>query len=303
METQIKTNTENQGNSRLHNYQIDFVKLKLYDVDVSKINWEEFKSHPNLKNHFSLKTTVGDYYGKNFDMYIDKGNNATIRMSIPYLIENHNYSAIENYDLALLLIQLKQLTGLNFPDAKVLEFEFGAFERIATSATEYLQNVSGLLDYELLKRTSYMQLYGNTMLQYKLYDAVANAKRKKTFTRGNFPNGNLIKHELRFIDPRKVFGKDITAFHLCMESFANELKQMLHAQKQHLILHQDLSYTPKDTNMTHILFTALKTMELNYLANSFSVVSDIIDSSELTASQKSKRRKTLLDLETAYNQG
>ena len=76
---------------------------------------------------------------------------------------------------------------------------------------------------------------------------------------------------------------------------------MLHTLKQHLILRQDLSYMPKDTNMTHILFTALKTMELDYPANSFSIISKIIDSAGLTPSQKSKRRKALIELETTYN--
>ncbi|MFV0531754.1 MAG: hypothetical protein ACK5MD_10015 [Flavobacteriales bacterium] len=287
----------------LHNYQVDFVKLKLYDVDINKINWEKFTSHPNLKNHYTLNSSDEELHGKNFDMYIDKGNNVTIRMSVPYLIENHNYKAIENYDLALLLIQLKQSTGLNFPDARVLEFEFGAFERIPMSTKDYLHHVNGILDYDLLKNTSYMHLYGNTKLQYKLYDAVANAKRKKTFARGNFPEGNLIKHELRFVVPRKTFGNDVIAFDLSRECFIKVLKEILHSQKQSLILRQSISYKPKDTSMLHLLFTALKNIELDYPSNVFSVVSEVIDSAKLTPSQKSKRRKTLMELETAYNAG
>lgn len=138
----------------LHNYQVDYVKLKLYNADTSKINWDFIKDHQVLKNHYTLDFIAPNYHGKNFDMYIDKGNNITIKTSIPYLLEDQNYTDCDEQDIGFILCHLLNVTGINFPDAIIKEFEFGVFERINIPESLYIKNIKGVLGKDLLKSTS-----------------------------------------------------------------------------------------------------------------------------------------------------
>ena len=299
METQIKD--ESVKGYELHNYQIDFVKVKLYNVDIGTINWGAFIGHPNLKNHYSLVPNLPNMHSKNFDMYMDKGNNITIRMSIPYLLENHNYQNVEDIGTYFILQELQSLTNLDIPQAKVMEFEFGAFNTIKNDASQYIKNIEGLLNFDLLKATPYMKMFGYNNIHYKIYDAVANAKRKKTFTRGNYPKPSLIKHELKFKNPRKTFGKQVTASCLCNGNFLKQPRTLLKGYMSQLIFKHELSFNALDTSMIHLLFASLKNAESLLETTTFNLVKEVIDNSDLTSSQKSKRKKSLLELETTYN--
>lgn len=287
--------------TKMHNYQYDYVKLKFYEVDRNTIKWDVLIEHPTLKKHYTLNTLLENYHGKNFDMYIDKGNNVSVKMSIPYLLTNQNYQGYDDHDLGWILCDLYNTTGLNFPNARVLEFEYGAFEKIAIPESTYLSNIKGVLDYDLQKATNYMKMYGNKALHYKIYDAVANAKNKKTFTRGNFPKSGLIKHEIKIVDPIKVFGKTVTAFDLARKEFENQVKTHFKNHRKQLVINKSLLYKPQGDALVHMLFTAVKQMEEQNSSNAYTVITNIIDTSQLSNSQKSKRRKSLLALETVYN--
>ncbi|MGY0391190.1 hypothetical protein ACW5R3_01355 [Bizionia sp. KMM 8389] len=299
MKTQIKD--ESVKGYELHNFQIDFVKLKLYNVNIGTINWGAFIGHPNLKNHYSLVPNLPNMYSKNFDMYMDKGNNITVRMSIPYLIENHNYRSIEDAEMCFVLQELQRLTNLNFPQAKVVEFEFGAFDSIDIDASQYIKKIEGLVNFDLLKATSYMKMFGSNTVHYKIYNAVQNAKSKKTFTRGNYPDSKLIKHELKIKSPKEFLGKSVTAFDLASGLYTGKLKVQLDFFKQLIMWKQDVIYQLEQTNMTHVLYTSLKNVESLLETTVFNLVKEVIDNSGLTSSQKSKRKKSLLELETTYN--
>lgn len=299
----MKTQTKDElvKGYKLHNYQIDFVKLKLYNVDIGTINWGAFVEHPNLKNHYSLVPNLPNMHSKNFDMYMDKGNNITVRMSIPYLLENHNYQSVEDAGSSFILQELQALTNLDFPQAKVMEFEFGAFDTIDIDASHYIKNIDGLLNFDLLKATPYMKMFGDTDVHYKIYDAVKNAKRKKTFVRGSYPDSRLIKHELKIKRPKEFLGKTVTAFDLSSGLYTGKLKVHLDFFREQLICRKRATYHLEKTSMLHILYIALKNGQHENQSTAFNLVNEVVENSDLTPSQKSKRKKSLLALETTYN--
>lgn len=146
-----------------------------------------------------------------------------------------------------------------------------------------------------------MKMFGDSNIHYKIYDAVANAKRKRTFTRGNYPDSKLIKHELKFKNPQRTFGRQVTAFSLCNEGFLKQARSILEDNMSQLVFNRELNFAPLETSMTHLLFTSLKNAEARLETTVFNLVSEVIDCNNMTSSQKSKRRKSLLELETTYN--
>ena len=280
----------------LFNYHYDFIKVKLYNVNSSLINWDSLKPHKNLTNHYSLASN-GQFLDKNFDLFIDGGQNITIRSSIPYLIYGHNFKAFDALDLRKAMKSLSDLLGIDLTEAKVMELEFGAYRKIEVSSKHYINSIIGLKDYKLEKATPTMKMFGNTRgFHLKVYDPIVNAKRKKTFSLSQYPNGHLIKYEIKDLKPTHLKVEE-----LCLPQTFVSLSKTLNTYLEQLLIKSEDQYLPIEASINHILFATLKNVEQELGIPIYTKTTSLLEKMELTPSQKSKRKKTLLELEAAYN--
>lgn len=281
---------------KLFNYHYDFIKLKLYNVNSSLINWDVLKPHKNLTNHYSLASN-GQFFDKNFDLFIDGGQNITIRSSIPFLIYGHNFKAFDAIDLRKAMKSLSDLLGIDLTKAKVMELEFGAYRKIEISSKYYINSIIGLKDYKLEKATPRMKMFGNTRgFHFKVYDPIINAKRKKTFSLSQYPKGHLIKYEIKDLKPMHLKAEDLFQ----PKTFIS-FNRILNGHLDQLLIKSEDKYLPIETSINHILFATLKNVEQEFGIPIYAKIVDLLEKMELSPSQKSKRKKTLQELETTYN--
>ena len=287
---------------KLTKFQIDYVKLiKVVD---SKINWSNLIPHPTLKNHYTLNPELSEN-AKNFSLYYRSDNSVFIKFSIPYFLKGHNYTSIGKQELLEVVWKLKKWLNIDIATSRVEEFEYGAFEDIDSDSKKYIESIKGIGNYNLEKATPNFKMYGDTKrkLHYKVYDAVANSKSKKTYTKGDFPKGNLIKHELKFEKAQQFFSFDFFFIDLYETPFiVDECKELLLKSTRSLVLKTELKFKPAKSDLTNILYTALKNFESGVSNdNVVKLLNEIIDGTNLSSSQKSKRRKSIELLENEYN--
>jgi len=285
---------------KLFNYQFDFVKIKVKNVSEEQVKWKMLKKHPAINNTYLL-SDESTLHGKNFKLHFRKNNDVILETSIPYLNHNHNYVETSSGILRGTLEYLSLRLGINFIQGTVMIFEYGVFQNISIEAPHYLSKIIGIGSYDLKYNSSFMKIYGNSNIHFKIYDAVGNAKKKKTFTRGKYPTGRLIKHELKFINPSKYFNKSLLVDEMCEPKFEQKVKSLL---KNHIdtIVHTGSDkIEPKGNSMMCLLYASLKQYELTTGLRARTSVIDIIDNSSLSPSQKSKRRNTVSQLESLYH--
>jgi hypothetical protein len=281
----------------LFKYHFDFIKLKLYNVDRRDLNWKKLVPHKNLKRHFTLNSE-GRFFDKNFDLFLDGGNNLTIRTSLPYLKYGHNYKAFDERQLSKLISSLSLLLNVDLTQAKILEIEFGCYQKIKSSAKDFIDNLIGLKDYNIEKTTQRMKMFGNRKgLHFKIYDPKANAKSKKTFSISKYSEDDLIKYELKFLNL-----KNTALISLCTKEVFSEFKTALNRHVNELVIQQEFDHLPVESSVNHILFTVLKNIEQQSKMSVYNQISKVLDKMNLSASQKSKRRKSLMKLENIYNE-
>ncbi len=289
---------------QLNNYQIDYLKLSKGIDSKEEINWNNLIPHPTLKKHYTLKPELGEN-SKNFSLYYRTDNSVFIRFSVPYFLKGHNYTSIGKQELLEVVWKLKKWLNIDITISRVEEFEFGAFENIDSESKKYIERVKGIGNYDLEKATPNFKMYGDTKrkLHYKIYDAVANSKSKKTYTKGDFPKGNLIKHELKFEKAQQFFNFDFFFIDLYDTPFiVDECKELLLNNRKSLVFKTELKFTPAKSDLIHILYTALKTLESGKINdNAVKLLNEIIDGTNLSSSQKSKRRKSIELLENMYD--
>lgn len=304
--SEISQNTQVE----LTNFQIDFLKLEIpleeFDIPFEEIGikWENLTEHPTIKNQFILKTETWQY-AKNFSIYFGR-KSIVLRFSLPYLLYGHNYCATVLEDFHKVKTLIKDLTGIDITFSEIKELEFGAYEKVNVNAKDYINSIVGIYDYELEKSTHGFKMYGDRKrnFHYKIYDAVANAKTKKTFTLGNYPKEGLIKHEIKLTNTCPYFD---SIFYLDLYeplcSYWDELKEDLISSRKALILKNENPVLLHCTDLTHILYAGLKQYESGVASeNVVKSLFDVIENSRLTPSQKSKRRKAINLLEDQYNQ-
>lgn len=283
--------------SELINFHYDFIKFKLYNVNRRAMNWDRLVPHKNLNNHYSLNSN-GQFFDKNFDLFIDKGNNVTIRSSLPYLKYGHNYRTFDEKDLSHIIESLSFLLGVDLIQGRVLEIEFGAYQKIEISPKNLIDMLIGLKDYDLEKATQSLKMFGdNQGLHFKIYDPIKNAKSKKTFSISKYPEDDLIKYELKFL---RFKGKALNS--LCNNETFLEFEANLKRHIRGLIVQKEFRYLPIESSVNHILYSVLKNLEQQSGISVYSQVSKVLDKMQLSASQKSKRKKSLMSLEKIYNE-
>ncbi|AKH95413.1 hypothetical protein [Elizabethkingia anophelis] len=294
---------ENITTPILFNFHIDFVKLEI-PYNYWHINFDNLVEHPTIKNQYKLKPEIWKYH-KNFSLYLTK-KKAILKFSIPYFLNGHNFCKLYLEDFWQVEEFISKNLGLEITFAEVKELEFGAYEEIDIDAKDYINSIVGIKNYELEKSTKGFKMFGDRKrsFHYKVYDAVANAKMKKTFTLGNYPDKGLIKHEIKLTNTSPYF--DSVFYNDLYEPFASywdELKEDLINSQRSLVRRNSPPVLLQDTDLSSILYAGLKQYESGATSeNVMKSLFDLIDNSKLTPSQKSKRRKAISILESSYNQ-
>ncbi|WP_407531859.1 hypothetical protein [Elizabethkingia meningoseptica] len=289
--------------TKLFNHHIDFVKLEI-PYNYWHINFDNLVEHPTIKNQYKLKPDIWKYH-KNFSLYLTK-KKAILKFSIPYFLNGHNFCKLYLEDFWQVEEFVSKNLGLEITFAEVKELEFGAYEEIDIDAKDYINSIVGIKNYELEKSTKGFKMFGDRKrnFHYKVYDAVTNAKMKKTFTLGNYPDKGLIKHEIKLTNTSPYF--DSVFYNDLYEPFASywdELKEDLIDSQRSLIRRNSNPVLLQDTDLSSILYAGLKQYESGATSeNVMKSLFDLIDNSGLTPSQKSKRRKAISILESSYNQ-
>jgi len=294
---------KNMENPKLFNFHVDFVKLEI-PYNYYHINFENLVEHPTIKNQYVLKPEIWEYH-KNFSVYFTE-KKAIVKFSLPYFVYGHNFCQLDVQDLWEVEDFMSEKLGLEIKFSSVKELEFGAYEKIDIDSRDYINSIVGIKDYELEKATENFKMFGDRKrnFHYKVYDAVANAKAKKTFTLGNYPDKGLIKHEIKLTNTQPYF--DSLYYNDLSEPLAEyreALEKDLMSSRKSLIFKNNEPVLLYDTDLTHILYTGLKQYESGVTSeNVVKSLFDLIENSGLTPSQKSKRRKTINLLEDQYNQ-
>ncbi|WGL70577.1 hypothetical protein [Elizabethkingia anophelis] len=295
--------TEGTLKTKLFNHHIDFVKLEI-PYNYWHINFDNLVEHPTIKNQYKLKPEIWKYH-KNFSLYLTK-KKAILKFSIPYFLNGHNFCKLYLEDFWQVEEFISKNLGLEITFAEVKELEFGAYEEIDIDAKDYINSIVGIKNYELEKSTKGFKMFGDRKrsFHYKVYDAVANAKMKKTFTLGNYPDKGLIKHEIKLTNTSPYF--DSVFYNDLYEPFASywdELKEDLINSQRSLVRRNSTPVLLQNTDLSSILYAGLKQYESGATSeNVMKSLFDLIDNSKLTPSQKSKRRKAISILESSYNQ-
>jgi hypothetical protein len=286
----------------LFNFHYDFIKIKVPNVEESKIKWHNLIEHPNLRRHYCLKPNADLQYHKNFDMFLSKAGDVVIRTSMPYLVYGHNFTSFDIDDTLCCMGALDETLGIDFQDAFVLEYEYGCFEQIETPCKQYIDNINGLEGYELVKSTNYMKMFDNRKgIKYKIYDAVVNAKRKKTFTRGGYSSDRVIKHEFKYVGREAEHDLFPIRWFITNELDQENRKTLLLLIKSQLKVLEGKDRFIKAKSLTDILFITLKVNEQLFGMSTNQFVKKTINQLDLSPSQKSKRLKSLKHLEQLYS--
>lgn len=297
----------------LYSNQVDFISLKISKEDSASINMKNLTEHPVLKNQYTIDNE-DDEHLKNITLYFKKDGSIILKSSMPYFLYGHNHVRFHEDRIAKFSNEIKELLNIDIENSKILEFEYGAFEKTTTDTKIYLKNLIGLRDWELEYNKGSMKMFGNPKLglHYKIYDAVANAKVKGTLIKGCFPSESTIKHELKFSNPKKYFKRELYFKDLMVNEdntfqdlTINKLISLLNQFRKSLIEKTDYDFFPLKADVVHILYAVLKNKEQqNYKTFETTIYKEIIDMinvMELSPSQKSKRRKSIQELEKSYD--
>lgn len=289
--------------TKTEKHQIDFIELKL--KNTTDFNMENLIPHPTLRNQYTLNRDYGESL-KNFSLYKSKDQSVVIKSSVPYFLYAYNYASVGVEEMQKFSSCVFNLLGLDLSKALVTEFEFGCFEKrdfSSLSTEKYIDSIVGVLDYNIQNRTSYMKMFGNKnqSLHYKIYDAIKNAKFKKTYSLGNYPASHLVKHELKITSPKRVFGREIIFDNLTNQDFIDECKKLFNNHFANLSLNDSINhFVPIKEDLTHILFATIKNCEGKIGCDLIKELINTIDQTNLSASQKSKRKKSITLLNSSY---
>jgi len=286
--------------TELHNYQIDFIKLKSLKVNTEAINWDVLNAHPTINNAYVLDARV-ELYAKNFKLYLNKENCAVIETSIPYLLHGHNYVELSADDLKNAIESLQNLINIDLMNAEVVQFEYGCYAAVTGSTKSYIKRIKDYPGYDLKYSSPFMKMFGFGQLNFKIYDAVANAKHKKTFTIGNYPKDGLVKYELKITNVTKHLKTKMYLKQLCDSQSTEELNITLHNHIDTIIDNSIVLNLNQDSfSLSDLMFICLKTLEDKFEYSGYNHMMEIIDLASLTPSQKSKRRKSFYQLEQKF---
>ena len=286
----------------LFNYQYDFIKVKTQKINRESVNWEMLNEHPTIKNAYTLDARSG-LHGKNFKLYFTKDDCAILETSIPYLKQGHNFIEMPGEAVKVVMEKLQQLLNIDLMNAEVKQLEYGCFSNIEGNAKDYIKKIKAFQSFDLNFSSAWMKMFGNGRLNFKIYDAVQNAKKKKTYSLGNYPNEGLIKYELKILNLTKFLNDKLYLKQLCDSRYENEFKEALNISIDELINNLIVIKLHQSTfTLSELMYLCLETLQEKFEYNSYNLIMEIIDMSNLTPSQKSKRRKAFLKLKNKLTQ-
>ncbi|KLT69610.1 hypothetical protein [Flavobacterium sp. ABG] len=294
-------------NTKLYKTQIDYISLKVDSVDAQQINWNHLIPHPTLRKQYVLVPNIIKE-AKNFRLYAKSNGDVIISLSIPYFLFGYNYRSVGQEELTGFYAEIKSIIGIDIKKAEILEFEYGGFEDVNENPEEQIQKIIGMRDSDLVYSKPQIKIYAqqNNGIFFKIYDAVYNAKLKKTYSPERFPKSNVVKYEIKITNPKQIFKRNVVFEDLLVEPSRESVllfcMQFLSKTKSLLILQDDTKVLPKKYDLINILYAELKNLE-KAKGNSNVIhkeLIEIINSSPLSSSQKSKRRKAIGDLDSLY---
>jgi hypothetical protein len=294
-------------NTKLYKAQIDYISLKVDVEYAQQINWINLMQHPTLRKQYVLVPNIIKE-AKNFRLYVKSNGDVVISLSIPYFLFGYNYRSVGQEELTDFYAKIKAFVGIDIKNAEILEFEYGGFEDLEENPEVQINKVLGMRNFDLVYSKPQIKIYAeqNKGVFFKIYDAVYNAKQKKTYSPERFPKNNVIKYEIKITNPKHVFKRIVVFDDLLVEPARNSIlfscMQLLSKTKDTLIVQDDKKVLPKKYDLVNILYAGLKNIEKT--KGNANVIQQeliqIINSSPLSASQKSKRRKAIVDLDSLY---
>lgn len=274
--------------------QSDYFHVEL--SEVNQVNTSYLKPHPTIKNRYKLSLSKGSfngrrYYGDNIDIYY--GNDRlNIKSSLPYLRNGHNLVAFSTSDVQVTFQDLSEILEVDLFKAKIKNREYAILQKSKLRFKQLKRLIGGVEGMELLKKTPHLLMFGNSKLKCKIYEVAPNLKGKvdRSIT-GRFPweaAKDIVKVELHF---------NRSQSDCLLDYLTTEIEHDREILLQYL---QDkISICPigtKGTTYPDILFMALINIGWNHCSYEvvFSEIQRQIDLADLTPSQKSARRKSLL---------
>lgn len=296
------------NHNNLYKTQVDFISIKVDGQEALNLNWDNLIDHPTLRNQYTLIEKVNPNY-KNFSLYVKSSGEVLINLSIPYFLFGHNYHTAENEELQDFYVIIKKILGIDIRKSEVIELEYGGYCNSEISPEEFLKKILRMQNHDLIYSKSYMKMFEDKKqgICFKIYDAVENAKQKRTYTAERFINKHIIKYEIKVKKPEIIFKSKLLFETLLVEPAQNsalvQLKRMLTKLKNQLVLPYEKKVEPVKYDLINIIYTALKNIENHHPENIsiFKQLMDVIDESPLSSSQKSKRRKAIQKLEEEYD--
>ena len=295
-------------NTKLYKTQIDYISLKIDSIYTQQINWNYLMPHPTLRKQYVLVPNIIKD-AKNFKLYLKNNGDVVISLSIPYFLFGYNYRSIGQEELTDFCSKIKSILGIDIKNAEILEFEYGGFEDAEENPQLQINKILGIRNFDLIYSKPQIKIYAeqNNGVFFKIYDAVYNAKQKRTYSPERFPKNNVIKYEIKISNPKQVFKIKLVFEDLLAEPARDSIlfscKQLFSKTKDSLVLQDDTTVLPKKYDIINILYAGLKNMEK--IKGNSSVIHQelikIINSSPLSSSQKSKRRKVINDLDSEYS--
>lgn len=295
-------------NAKLYKTQIDYISLKVDFLNAQQINWSSLIPHPTLRKQYVLVPHILKE-AKNFKLYMKSNGDVVISLSIPYFLFGYNYRSVGQEELIDFYSKIKSIVGIDIKNAEILEFEYGGFEDINENPEEQIRKILGMRDSDLVYSKPQIKIYAqqNNGVFFKIYDAVYNAKLKKTYSPERFPKTNVVKYEIKITNPKQIFKRIVVFEDLLVEPSRESVLlfciQFLSKTKNLLILQDDTKVLPKKYDLINILYAELKNLEKTK-GNSNVIhkeLIELINSSPLSSSQKSKRRKAIGDLDSLYS--
>jgi len=277
--------------------QLDFIKIKVENVNT--INTRYLQEHPTVKNRYIMNFPQNGFngstlFGNNIEVY-HHDSNLYIKCSLPYLKYGHNYCSLDTSEARNLLLYISHLLGADLLNGKVMEYEVGELFHPNNSYDFMQHTITGVGRMKLQKKDHSIVVFGSSNLQFKFYDVTKNLRRKLTkeqFNTIDFHSDNVVKTELKFVRVKNCTVKQL------LNSVLGESFMQLDDVIDHQIKTSGtINYSGE--KFDDILYLALHRSN-KFLADE--LVMEIIDNMDLTHSQRTARRKSLVEKQKLIEQ-
>ncbi|PRX56369.1 hypothetical protein [Flagellimonas meridianipacifica] len=281
--------------------QIDFIHLKskTESVDFSKLT-----PHPTIKNRYHLKRKALDdwqlnLFEKNLDIWTHN-ENVDLKTSLPYLFCGHNYVMFTQQNIFTALDILSDFLNIDLFHSSVEELEY-AFITESLDFEHLTGSILTAVGYQTILQKKNLLVLRGIDDAIKFYDPCVNLKKKlskKQYDRIEFNHGRL-KTEIKYLNPKKSLKRDLVAGDLCSNLFMNYLNKDFMNRLGSILLHSAHNF-PKKPSIIQLTYGNLLKLCDQHGLDPAQILTDSINGSDLSHSQKSQRRKAVKRLVQTY---